>query len=66
MRYAQRIDDVEFGVPVGVVYKLCCCDCGLVHNCVFRIEGDKLYLTATRNKRSTGQKRRYMMIEIEE
>ena len=44
-------------------YRLGCCDCGLVHNVQFRIEGDKVQFRMSRNNRSTtalrnGMKRR--------
>ena len=41
-------------------YKMACCDCGLVHDLVFRIEGDRVQFRASRNNRSTGQMRRHM------
>lgn len=41
-------------------YKMACCDCGLVHSLVFRIEGDRVQFRASRNNRSTGQMRRHM------
>ena len=36
-----------------------CCDCGLVHDFVFRPNGAKSYVIFKQNNRSTGQIRRY-------
>ena len=50
--------------PVMDGYKLACCDCGLVHNMEFKVESDgdnhKVLFRASRDARSTGQRRRYM------
>lgn len=45
--------------PVKRGYKFCCCDCGLVHDMDFRIEGNRVQFRAARNNRSTGQVRRH-------
>jgi hypothetical protein len=43
-------------------YKMACCDCGLVHNLEFRIdEKGQINFRASRNQRSTGQVRRFMI-----
>ena len=36
-----------------------CCDCGLVHDIYFQLEGQKIKLQLFRNNQSTGQIRRY-------
>jgi hypothetical protein len=36
-RYKQRYDGEGFVVPLNKVYRLGCCDCGLVHEMDFRI-----------------------------
>lgn len=59
-KYIQREDGEGFEVPLNEVYKIACCDCGLVHNVVFVYENNKLAMAAERNNRATGQRRRYM------
>ena len=59
-KYVKREDGEGFELPVGEIYKLACCDCGLVHDVVFIYEGGKLAMAAKRNNRSTGQKRRWL------
>lgn len=45
-------------------YKMACCDCGLVHNLEFRIDDlGQINFRASRNVRSTAQKRRYKKLE---
>ncbi len=58
--YKQRFDGEGFELPVGEVYKLACCDCGLVHRVVYVVEGGKLAMAAERDNRATGQRRRHM------
>ena len=57
-RYVQRHDGEGFEIPVGEIYRLACCDCGLVHDVVFVIEDGKLAMATRRNNRSTAQRRR--------
>ena len=45
--------------PVDKGYKLCCCDCGLVHSIDFRIKDGRVQFRVFRAPRSTGQVRRY-------
>ena len=49
----------EWIQPVRKDYKMCCCDCGLVHNMDFRIYKGRVQIRARRNNRSTGQVRRW-------
>ena len=58
-KYIPRKDGEGFEVPIGEVYKLACCDCGLVHDVVFVVEDGKLGMAAMRNNRATGQRRRH-------
>lgn len=58
MRYRQREDGEGFVVPVERVFRLACCDCGLVHDVVFALEGKTLAMAAKRNNRATAAKRR--------
>jgi hypothetical protein len=57
-RYTKRTDGEGFTVPLGQVYRIACCDCGLVHDVVWVYEGGKLGMAARRNNRATAQKRR--------
>ena len=59
-KYKQRVDGEGFNVPLGEVYKLACCDCGLVHRVVFVVEEGKLGMATERDNRATGQRRRHM------
>lgn len=58
-RYKQRIDGEGFLVPCAEVYRIACCDCGLVHDFVFVSEdGRPIGVAAKRNNRATAQRRR--------
>ena len=57
-KYINREDGEGFEVPLGEIYKLVCCDCGLVHDVVFVVEDGKLGMASKRNNRATGQRRR--------
>ena len=57
-KITQRYDFEPFEIPIGEKYRLFCCDCGLVHDVVFILEDGKLWMTAVRNNKSTGQRRR--------
>ena len=39
--------------------RFACCDCGLVHDIVFRANGSKSFVMFRRRNRSTGQLRRH-------
>lgn len=58
-KYIHRQDGEAFEVPVGKIYRLACCDCNLVHDVVFIVEGGKLAMAARRNNRATAQRRRH-------
>lgn len=45
--------------PVRKGYKLCCCDCGLVHDMDFRIKDNRIQFRVARNNRSTAMVRRH-------
>lgn len=45
--------------PVRRGYKMCCCDCGLVHNMDFRIHKGRAQFRVSRNNRSTAMVRRW-------
>jgi uncharacterized Zn finger protein len=57
-RYRQEQDGVPFEMPKGAIYRIACCDCGLVHDVIVRNKRDTVRVTAWRNNRSTGQRRR--------
>ena len=46
--------------PLMEGYKLCCCDCGLVHTMDFRVTDGEVEFRVRRNNRSTAQVRRHM------
>jgi hypothetical protein len=58
MKYKQRQDGEGFEVPLGQVYRIACCDCGLVHDFVFVYEDGALGVAAKRNNRATAARRR--------
>ena len=58
MKYKQRQECEGFEVPMEELYRLVCCDCGLVHDVVWVVEDGKLTMAAKRNNRATGQRRR--------
>lgn len=65
--YVQRHDGEGFTIPNKTIYKLTCCDCGLVHKLVIFAEGRKgkpLGVAASRDNRSTGQRRRQKKLRI--
>jgi len=58
-KYKKRVDGEGFAVPAGKVYRIACCDCGLVHDFVFISEdGRPIGIAAKRNTRATAQRRR--------
>ena len=59
-KYKQRKDGEGFIVPLDEVYRLACCDCGLVHDIVLSYdkETNELAMAAKRNNRATAQRRR--------
>jgi hypothetical protein len=58
-RYTQRYDGEGFSVPSGTLYRIACCDCGLVHDMVFiSADGKPVGIATRRNNRATAQRRR--------
>ncbi|MBK5202124.1 MAG: hypothetical protein JJE45_00180 [Prolixibacteraceae bacterium] len=45
--------------PIEEGYKMACCDCGLVHDIDFKVEGNRAWLRVRRNNRSTAMVRRH-------
>jgi hypothetical protein len=58
VKYRQREDGEGFEVPSGKVYRIACCDCGLVHDFVFVAGRGVVGVAAKRNNRATAQRRR--------
>jgi len=56
--YILRADGQEF--EVNRKHYIKCCDCGLVHLLRFRIKKGRLFITAFRDNRKTGQARRWL------
>lgn len=62
MKYANP-ENGEWIFPIMDGYKMCCCDCGLVHRMEFRVcedDKDRIEFRAFRDNRATGQIRRYL------
>jgi len=57
-KYIQRDDGEGWSVKPGQVFKLACCDCGLVHRVVIVVENGEIGIAAERDNRATGQRRR--------
>lgn len=58
-RYKQRKDGEGFEVPCGEIYRIACCDCGLVHDFIFvSHDGKPIGVAAKRNNRATAQRRK--------
>jgi hypothetical protein len=63
-RYKFRKDGEGFVVPSETIYKIACCDCGLVHDFVFVSEdGKPIGIAAKRNNRATAQRRRHIKLK---
>lgn len=63
-KFVQRYDGEGFEVPSGELYRIACCDCGLVHDFVFISEdGKPIGVAAKRNNRSTAQRRKRMELK---
>ena len=56
-KYVKREDGEGFEVPLGEIYRIACCDCGLVHDVVFVYEDGKLGMAVKRNNTETGRRR---------
>ena len=57
---AQEDGWTEWIQPIRKGYKMCCCDCGLVHQIDFRVRKGKSQFRVRRDNRSTGQVRRHL------
>ena len=61
-KYTQRLDGEGFTIPNKFIYKLACCDCGLVHQIVIAAPGVKagapIGFAAKRDNRATAARRK--------
>lgn len=61
-KYIQRQDGEGFEIPNRTVYKIACCDCGLVHQIVIAVPGLKkgkpVGFASKRDNRATSAFRR--------
>lgn len=64
-RFTQLVDGEGVDIPLGEVWKLRCCDCGLVHDIVIVMEDGELGMALRRNKRATAQMRRHKRKAVE-
>lgn len=55
----RQIEAGEWVRPRRRMYKLTCCDCGLVHVMNFRVRDKAIEFQAFRDERATGQIRRH-------
>ena len=58
--YPVLRDGEAITIKPGEILRFACCDCGLVHNLAFAYEDGEIGMAVQRNRRSTGQKRRWM------
>ena len=60
MKYEEPKEN-EWIMPITKNYKMCCCDCGLVHELDFKVEKGRSFFRVRRNQRATGQIRRKLV-----
>ena len=60
VKYVQRYDEEGFVVPLDELYRLACCDCGLVNDVVWSYDKKtkELGMAVRRNNRATAQRRK--------
>ena len=65
MRYAQRKDGEGWSIRNREMFRIGCCDCGLVHDLVIHVRGRRkgfiVGIAGKRNERATAQKRKEHM-----
>jgi hypothetical protein len=57
-KYTKLNDGEGFEVKSGEIFKLACCDCGLVHKVNIVSQGKRIGVAMARDKRATAAKRR--------
>jgi len=62
--YRQLADGEALTIKPGEILRFACCDCGLVHNLAFAYEDGEIGMAVARNRRATGQRRRWMRTKI--
>lgn len=61
MKYPVMKDGEGIELNPNEIFKFACCDCGLVHDVVIATRGKSpIGFALRRNKRATGQKRRWL------
>ncbi|MCK5614822.1 hypothetical protein KAR91_73855 [Candidatus Pacearchaeota archaeon] len=62
VRYKELYNSEIYTIyPDTVIEASACCDCGLVHDIIYKIKNkETLEIMNTRNNRATGQMRRWM------
>lgn len=64
MRYVTRADGEGFSVCNREVFRIACCDCGLVHDFALyvpgKLRGTVIGIAAKRNNRATARRRAAM------
>lgn len=58
LQFEQIIDGEWYEVENLNDFKHQCCDCGLVHDYVYEIKGNKLYFKVNRNNQETNKVRK--------
>ena len=51
---------IEVALDTKFIWQLACCDCGLVHDILVKVDATGTVFTIHRNNRATGQRRRYI------
>lgn len=62
--YEQLIDNQWFKIKNLNDFKLQCCDCGLVHDVKFEIQGNELFMMVCQNKEETDKVRKENKINV--
>lgn len=58
-KFEPMVDGKKYTIkPKDEYMHYACCDCGMVHDIEFAIDGDILYYTYTQNPRASAQLRR--------
>ena len=63
IKHIYHADDEPYEIPLGQEFISICCDCALTHKEIYTIRDGRLFCTAKRDNRATGQYRRYQDIE---
>lgn len=58
-RYVQRKDGEGWTVQPGRIFRIACCECGLVHDMAVAVVDGEVGIAARRNNRATALRRRW-------